>query len=67
MFQIIIRVLAIILTFKYYIKKFPLCSVALIARFLKSFVNSKGDCQKAADMWEQKTYNKIQSNYERRA
>jgi hypothetical protein len=67
MFQIIIGVLAIILTFKYYIKKFPLCSVALITRFLKSFVNSKGDCQKAADMWEQKTYNKIQSNYERRA
>ena len=63
MFQIIIGILAIILTFKFYIKKFPLCAIALITRFIGSVIRTQ-NCEKAVEMWERKTYSKIESKYE---
>lgn len=59
LFQIIVGVLALILTFKYFITKFPLCSVALVVRFIKSVTVTKS-CSKGLDLWERKTYQTIQ-------
>jgi hypothetical protein len=62
LFQIIVGALALMLTFKYFIDRFPLCSVALVWRFIKS-VLEKRSCSKGMDLWEQKTYHKIQMKY----
>lgn len=66
MFQVIIGSIAILLTFRYFIKRFPLCSLALIWRFLDSVGKTKS-CKKGMDLWEKRTYNTIKSYHENRA
>lgn len=51
MFQVIIGSLAILLTFRHYIKKFPLCRLSLLLTFIGS-VAQKGSCRKGLEKWE---------------
>lgn len=62
LFQIIVGLMALILTSRYFMKKFPLCSLALVWQFLKS-VTKKRSCSKGMELWEKKIYHKIESNY----
>lgn len=62
MFQVIVGNIALLLTTRYFVKKFPLCSVALIWSFIKSVV-VKCSCSAGLDLWEKKTYLTIQNNY----
>lgn len=62
MFQLIVGALAMILTFRYFIIKFPLCTIALVWRFFKSVTKEKS-CSKGMDLWERKTYHTIVKNY----
>lgn len=66
MFQVIVGIIALLLTFKYYIKRFPLCSLALVIRFIKSVTEARS-CKKGMDLWEKKTYHTIQRYHENRA
>lgn len=51
----IVGIAALILTFRYFIHKFPLCSLALIWRFFSSVTKTKS-CSKGLELWERKTY-----------
>lgn len=51
LFQIIVGVVAIFLTFWGYIKKFPLCKLSLVINFLRS-VMQKRSCEKGIDHWK---------------
>lgn len=53
LFQIIVGALSLILTFWYYIKKFPFCKLSLIVNFLES-VMQKRSCEKGIDHWKDK-------------
>lgn len=55
LFQVIVGVAALILTFRYFIHKFPLCSLALVWRFFGSVTKTKS-CSKGLELWERKTY-----------
>ena len=66
MFQVIVGVVALLLTFRYFIKRYPLCSLALVWRFFKS-VGKTRSCSKGLDMWERNTYHTIKTHYESRA
>jgi hypothetical protein len=52
MFQIIVGIIAITLTFIYYIKKFPFCRLSLLTGFLGSVVASGCSCEKGLSRWE---------------
>lgn len=60
LFQIIVGTIAIFLTTRFFVIRFPLCSVALVVRFLKS-VTQTGSCKRGLDMWEKRTYHVIQT------
>jgi len=65
MFQVIVGTLALLLTLRYFVNRFPLCSIALIWTFLIS-VAKKQSCSKGLDLWENRTYQTIKSqHYER--
>lgn len=66
LFQVIVGIIALLLTFRYFIKRFPLCSLALIWRFFKS-VGKTGSCSKGLEMWEKNTYHTIKAHHESRA
>lgn len=66
LFQVIVGSLALILTSWYFIRKFPLCSIALMWEFILS-VTKKKSCSKGLEMWERKTYNHIKNHHESRA
>lgn len=66
MFQIIVGTAALLLTFRHFVKQFPLCSVALVWDFFKS-VTKKRSCSKGLELWENKTYHKISARHESRA
>lgn len=51
LFQIIVGVLAILITFSHYIKSFPLCRLSLVVGFIKSVI-LKGNCKKGLEQWE---------------
>lgn len=51
MFQIIVGLLVIGLTFRHYIKKFPLCRLSLFTGFIASVIQ-KGSCKKGFEKWE---------------
>lgn len=53
LFQVVIGVGAIVLTFRYFIMKFPLCRVALLWTFFTS-VLAKGSCSKGIDLWDER-------------
>ena len=50
LFQVIVGVIAILLTFRHYINKFPLCRMSLVWRFLTS-VSTKG-CEKGLEHYD---------------
>lgn len=51
LFQVIVGVIALILTFRHFIKKFPLCKVSLLNKFL-AYVFLTGSCSKGLIKWE---------------
>jgi hypothetical protein len=62
MFQVIVGIIALLLTLRYFVKRFPLCSLALIWTFLGS-VTKKRSCSKGLDLWKNVTYDTIKSQY----
>jgi hypothetical protein len=64
MFQIIVGFLALILTFRHFVCKFPLCSVSLFLSFLSSLFTT-GSCSSAIDRWDRITYHKIHLQHDR--
>jgi len=50
-FQIIVGTLALGITFKSYIEKFPLCRFSLVFHFIKNVLKS-GNCKKGLEQWE---------------
>ncbi len=64
-FQITVGTLALILTFRHFISKFPLCSISLVLKFIRSVIEAKS-CQRGMELWEQKTYKTIQSRHANR-
>lgn len=66
LFQVIVGSIALFLTSKYFVKKFPLCSLALVWTFVRSVTHTKS-CSKGMDLWEKHTYHKIQQVHENRA
>lgn len=51
LFQIIVGIIAILLTFRHYIKSFPLCRLSLLVGFVKSVI-LKGSCRRGYEKWE---------------
>lgn len=62
LFQVIVGTIALLLTSRYFVKKFPLCSVALVWSFIKSCTKQKS-CVRGMDMWEKQTYLTIKKKY----
>lgn len=65
MFQVIVGSISLILTFRYFVKRYPLCSLALVWKFFSS-VGKTGSCSKGLDMWERNTYHTIKTQHEGR-
>lgn len=57
-FQIVIGILSLLLTFKFFMKKFPLCRLSLFISFVSSFF-ATGTCAGALERWDRITYHKI--------
>jgi len=53
-YQMIAGSIAVFVTFATYIKKFPFCKMSLFASFMASVFYSKGDCEKAIDIYNEK-------------
>jgi len=64
MFQIIVGILALSLTFRFFMKKFPLCRMSLFMSFLSSLFAS-GSCTQALERWDRITYHKIHMHHDR--
>lgn len=64
MFQIIVGILALLLTFRFFTKKFPLCSLSLFTSFISSLF-ATGNCSQALDRWDRITYHKIHLEHDR--
>ena len=62
MFQVIVGIVSLLLTTRFFVHRFPLCSVALVIRFFNS-VTKERSCRKGLDMWEKRTYHVIQTNH----
>lgn len=60
MFQIITGAIALIITFRTYLSKFPLCQMSLFFSFMGSVFSSKGNCEKAVDHWQDKLNSTIE-------
>lgn len=65
LFQVIVGIISLILTFRYFVRRSPLCSVALVWSFIKSVTQAKS-CKRGMDVWEEKTYLTIQKKYHER-
>jgi len=63
LFQVIVGSVALVWTFRYYIRKFPLCKMSLMVTFFSSLFASKGDCRKGVDNWERHLYTTIEKKY----
>jgi hypothetical protein len=57
-FQIVIGVLSLLLTFRFFMNKFPLCRISLFISFLSSLF-ATGTCAAALERWDRITYHKI--------
>jgi len=62
MFQIIVGVVAIILTLIHYTKRFPLCRLSLLVSFTKSVI-LKGSCAKGFEQWERDVKSMLLRNH----
>lgn len=62
LFQVIVGIIALILTFRHFIKKFPLCDISLFSKFI-GFACIAGSCSKGLDKWERETKSTLKQNY----
>jgi hypothetical protein len=62
LFQVIVGVVALILTYKHFTAKFPLCMISLFSRFI-GWVVLTGSCSKALDKWESETKHIVKTTY----
>lgn len=63
LFQLTVGLLAIVLTFRHYINKFPLCRLSLFFSFMSSIISAKGHCQKGLERWEQTVSSTIEKKF----
>jgi hypothetical protein len=63
-FQIVVGVLSLCLTFRFFMKKFPLCRISLFISFMSSLF-ATGSCTGALDRWDRITYHKIHIAHDR--
>jgi len=61
--QLGVGALAMLATFRHYIKKFPLCSLSLLVSFFSNLFIAKGDCRKGVEKFEQSLQNTIEKKY----
>lgn len=59
-FQIITGATALVITFRTYLSKFPLCQMSLFFSFVGSIFSTKGNCEKAVDHWQGKLTSTIE-------
>ena len=59
LFQVIVGGVSLILTYRFFMKKFPLCRVSLVHKFF-SAVLLTGSCAKGLDKWEKEVHSQIQ-------
>lgn len=62
--QLGIGTVAMIATFRHYIKKFPLCTMSLFVSFIGSIFASKGNCEKAVDLFENNLNKKVANHHD---
>ena len=55
---------ALYATFRHYVKKFPLCTLSLFVSFLGSIFASKGNCEKAIDLFSDKLNKKVANHHD---
>lgn len=63
--QIIIGIVAIALTFRLYIKKFPFCRLSLLTGFIGSVIASGCRCEKGLAKWEDNIRAKLINHHAR--
>jgi hypothetical protein len=65
MFQIIVGVVALIITFWHYVNKFPLCKLSLLAGFFYNIIfKSKCDCEKGIEAFDRKLKEKVLKHHD---
>lgn len=52
LFQVIVGLIAIMITFRHIIKKFPLCRLSLLREFMRSLWATNCKCDAAIDHWK---------------
>jgi len=62
LFQVIVGVIALVITFRHFIKKFPFCDISLFGKFM-GFAFLAGSCSKGLDKWEAETKSKLKQIY----
>lgn len=61
--QIIVGIGALLFTFRYFVRRFPLCKLSLLVSFISS-IFSTGSCEKGLNKWDRITYHKIAKSNE---
>lgn len=65
MFQIIVGVVALIITFWHYVNKFPLCKLSLLAGFFYNIIfKSKCSCEKGIEAFDRKLKEKVLKHHD---
>lgn len=64
LYQMIVGSVAIVITFTSYMKKFPLCTMSLLFSFLGSIFSSKGNCEKAIDLFSENLNKKVANHHD---
>ena len=64
LFQVIVGVIAIVITFRHYIKKFPLCTWSLFFDFMHKSMKEKS-CKKGYETWDREMTGFIHSKNHR--
>lgn len=62
--QLGIGAFAMLATFRHYIKKFPLCTMSLFFSFIGSIFSSKGNCEKAIDLFSENLNKKVANHHD---
>jgi hypothetical protein len=61
-FQIIVGVIALLITFSDYFKKFPLCKWSLLVKFYKDVAKERS-CKKGAEKWDRDIKSQLKAKY----
>lgn len=62
LFQVIVGVISLIITFRHFIKKFPLCDISLFCKLI-GFAVLAGSCSKGLDKWEREIKSTLKQTY----